>query len=441
MRAIALVPLLLALTPRGPHGSIGDRELLLPFPRALYSYMHTYVHVHVPSVGSALLVLYLPLLRFRRAAIVAAPMSKRKNSEEPSEAGEEVKASVVDVSAFLADPASPAAKAACAELTASLRKTGIVLLKDVRVSTEDSANFLDMMEDYFAQPEEKKLPDVRAELHYQVGATPSMVEIPICKTDEECQARIKQMPTEHRPLEIKGPDPKWRFFWRIGERPKEGGFEALNAEPVVPAAFPQWKQTMDRWGHLMLASVTTCAEMAAVGFGLERDAISSFMELGPHLLAPTGSDLSRHRTEGTVLAGYHNDLNLFTIHGKSRYPGLYVWLRDGTKMLVKIPDGCLLVQAGMQIERLTGGAVEAGMHEVVVLPSTVQAAELQEAAGRPAWRISSTLFAHTASAKVLRPLGDFATPTALEEFPPITAGEQVMSILQKINLAKPGSSG
>ena len=77
------------------------------------------------------------------------------------------------------------------------------------------------------------------------------------------------------------------------------------------------------------------------------------------------------------------------------------------------------------------------MHEVVVLPSTVEAAERQEAAGRPAWRISSTLFAHVASAKELRPLGQFATPDALERFPPITAGEQVVNVLQKINLAKP----
>ena len=278
----------------------------------------------------------------------------------------------------------------------------------------------------------------------QVGATPSLVEIPICKTDDECQKSIASMPDEHKPLEITGPDPKWRFFWRIGERPKEGGFEALNAEPVVPKAFPQWRETMDTWGQLMLQSVTTCAQMAAVGFGLPRDALSSLMELGPHLLAPTGSDLSTRsgwRTPGTVLAGYHNDLNLFTIHGKSRYPGLHVWLRDGTKMQVKIPDGCLLVQAGMQIERLTGGAVQAGMHEVVVLPSTVEAAERQEAAGRPAWRISSTLFAHVASAKTLEPLGQFATPEALEKFPPITAGEQVVSILKKINLAKPGASG
>jgi isopenicillin N synthase-like dioxygenase len=233
------------------------------------------------------------------------------------------------------------------------------------------------------------------------------------------------MDESDRPHPINGADPKWRFFWRIGERPASGGFEALNAEPVVPAAFPRWRETMDTWGTLMLQAVTTCAEMAAVGFGLERDAIASLMHQGPHLLAPTGSDLSTHREVGTVLAGWHNDLNLFTIHGKSRYPGLFVWLADGTKMPVKIPDGCLLVQAGMQIERLTGGAVQAGMHEVVVLPSTVAAAERQAAKQRPQWRISSTLFAHVASAQTLRPLGKFATEQSLQAFPPITAGEQV----------------
>ena len=76
------------------------------------------------------------------------------------------------------------------------------------------------------------------------------------------------------------------------------------------------------------------------------------------------------------------------------------------------------------------------MHEVVVLPSTVEAAERQEALGRPAWRISSTLFAHVASAQELRPLGPFETAEALEAFPPMSAGEQVVSVLQKINLAK-----
>ena len=40
------------------------------------------------------------------------------------------------------------------------------------------------------------------------------------------------------------------------------------------------------------------------------------------------------------------DLNLLTIHGKSKFPGLYVWLRNGRRVRVKVPDGCLLIQVG-----------------------------------------------------------------------------------------------
>ena len=89
----------------------------------------------------------------------------------------------------------------------------------------------------------------------------------------------------------------------------------------------------------------------------------------------------------------------------------------------------------MQMERLTGGAVRAGMHEVVVLPDTIAAAARREAEGRPPWRISSTLFSHVASARELRPLGAFADAASLAAYPPITAGEQVMSVLKKIKLA------
>lgn len=66
------------------------------------------------------------------------------------------------------------------------------------------------------------------------------------------------------------------------------------------------------------------------------------MKYGNHLLAPTASDLTKYDI-GTIFAGVHYDLNFLTVHGKSRYPGLFIWLRDGTKMAVKIPDGCLLL--------------------------------------------------------------------------------------------------
>eukprot|EP00882_Tetradesmus_deserticola_P029312 GHRQ01032823.1.p1 GENE.GHRQ01032823.1~~GHRQ01032823.1.p1 ORF type:complete len:134 (+),score=65.02 GHRQ01032823.1:733-1134(+) len=121
---------------------------------------------------------------------------------------------------------------------------------------------------------------------------------------------------------------------------------------------------MDDWGSKLLIAVEAVAAMAALGFGLPPDAFTSRLALGPHLLAPTGSDLQQHRQPGTVLAGYHYDLNFITIHGRSRFPGLSVWLADGRRLPVSIPPGCLLCQAGKQLEWLTGGHVRAGMHEV-----------------------------------------------------------------------------
>jgi hypothetical protein len=55
------------------------------------------------------------------------------------------------------------------------------------------------------------------------------------------------------------------------------------------------------------------------------------MKGGAHLLAPTGSDLKKNDI-GAILAGFHYDIAFLTIHGKSRYPGLYVWTRDNKKM-------------------------------------------------------------------------------------------------------------
>jgi isopenicillin N synthase-like dioxygenase len=84
----------------------------------------------------------------------------------------------------------------------------------------------------------------------------------------------------------------------------------------------------------------------------------------PCKLGPSGSDLVRYKV-GTIFAGFHYDLNFLTIHGKSRYPGLYCWLRTGEKIKVSVPENHLLLQAGKQFEYLTGGYITSGYHEVV----------------------------------------------------------------------------
>jgi len=286
-------------------------------------------------------------------------------------------------------------------------------------------------------------------LSLQVGATPEGIEEPACLRSPRKEAEVSalaSLPSTSQPHWPTGPDAKERFFWRLGPRPATTAFPELNAPPVVPAAFADvWAGVLDGWGGKMVAALDTVARAVAVGLGLPSSSFAGLLHQGPHLLAPTGSDLGSHTVPGTVLAGYHADLNLITVHGRGRLPGLFVWTRDGDRLPVAIPPGCLLLQAGLQMEHLTGGAVLAGRHEVIVTEAALAAVrEALAAGGGPAraWRVSSTVFGHAASDAVLAPLGRFADrPGAAGAYPPITAGAFVQRELEAICLKRVEGGG
>jgi isopenicillin N synthase-like dioxygenase len=338
---------------------------------------------------------------------------------------------VVDVADFLKEATSKAGVEACKRIAKTLKETSCLIIRDPRVSEKDNSSFIDLMEKYWEQPRETKMKDVHPELHFQVGATPDLTEHPRDHT-----AEIKELSPENSAHVPTGPDPKWRFFWRIGDRPKTSKFPELNAPQVIPKAFEkEWPTVMNKWGELMMQSVDTVAEMLAVGLDLPKDSFVKLLKHGPHLLAPTGSNFNEYNKVDTILAGFHYDLNFLTIHGKSRFPGLYIWLRDGTKVPVKVPDGCLLLQAGKQLEWVTGGEITAGFHEVVISKETVEAIERAKREKKPIWRVSSTLFSHVASDEMLKPFGHFDSEEARKNFPPTLAGHQVEEELKMIKLA------
>mmetsp|Transcript_9172 Transcript_9172/g.6922 ORF Transcript_9172/g.6922 Transcript_9172/m.6922 type:complete len:169 (+) Transcript_9172:71-577(+) len=165
------------------------------------------------------------------------------------------------------------------------------------------------------------------------------------------------------------------------------------------------------------------------------------MKGGNHLLAPTGSDLKRYGL-GTNFAGFHYDFNFLTIHGRSRYPGLFIWLRNWKKIKVKVPAGCLLLQAGAMFEHLTGGYVHAGFHEVMYTEDTKAAVEeAKKQKNRILWRVSSTLFSHIRPDLDLSPLPEMANKfydpaVALKKYRKMTALEKCMEELEAVNLAK-----
>ena len=340
---------------------------------------------------------------------------------------------VVDVNLYLEDPCSDAAIRECKKLAEACITYSAFAIRDDRVTEKDNQDYLNLIEDYFDQDLQDKMKDVRPEFSYQVGATPSNTEVPRCGNDDHCMEMVELMSPQNKPSSFDGPDPKWRFFWRMGTPPKITKFAQLNADPVKPAAFPQWTSQMNFWGGKMLDAVDIVAEMLAIGLGLPSDSFSYLAKNGPHLLAPTGSDLKEYANLGTVLAGFHYDLNFLTIHGKSRFPGLHIWTKSGKKLLARIPDGCLLLQAGKQLEFMTGGLILAGFHEVVVVESTLDALERQKIRNRPLWRVSSTLFYHLASDQMLEPLPKYKS-LAGDKYPSQYVGHQVQRELGLINL-------
>lgn len=165
---------------------------------------------------------------------------------------------IVDLDVFLQGPRdAPAVVAECQKAANALITYGALVLHDSRVSEADNATFLDLLEDYFAQPPRDLARDERPELGYQIGVTLENTEKPKCAVDAPCLRVIERLDPAERPLDIGAhePDPKCRFFWRMMDQPPyETRFPSLNADNITPDAphiRDRWAPTMDQWGTSM----------------------------------------------------------------------------------------------------------------------------------------------------------------------------------------------
>lgn len=165
---------------------------------------------------------------------------------------------IVDLHTFLHQPRSSAQVITeCEKAASALITYGALILRDSRVSEDDNTTFLDLLEDYFAQPADDLKKDERPELSYQIGVTLENTEKPKCAVDEPCLRVIERLDPAERPLDITAhsPDPKCRFFWRMGEHPPyTSEFPGLNASNIIPSAphiNGRWEPVMNQWGTSM----------------------------------------------------------------------------------------------------------------------------------------------------------------------------------------------
>lgn len=151
---------------------------------------------------------------------------------------------LIDITPFLTSPDSVSNIASCKEIASALHKYGALIIKDPRVKKDYNEKFLDMMEGYFstrAQKYYKKQPieDIFPQYGFQTGATPEYKEL--AKSHPEVIASTKG---KNKPItpEIPPYDAKWRYFWRIGERPD--GDRTLDPPRYIPKDVPEFEENM-----------------------------------------------------------------------------------------------------------------------------------------------------------------------------------------------------
>lgn len=108
---------------------------------------------------------------------------------------------------------------------------------------------------------------------------------------------------------------------------------------------------------------------------------------------------------------------------------------------MRIPDGCLLLQAGMQFEYLTGGEFLAGFHEVILTEEVLKVVEAKKQENKQLgfdkhklWRVSSTLFSQIRQNVILEPIGKYKNTNTSKKYPPILTRDQVAEELKAISL-------
>lgn len=122
-----------------------------------------------------------------------------------------------------------------------------------------------------------------------------------------------------------------------------------------------------------------------------------------------------------VWAGAHDDINLITALPRATAKGLQVEMPGGWVDAIP-PDGQMVINTGMMLERITNGVLAPGTHRVVGDPA------------EPGERLSVVQFCHPTPWTILSPIPTCVTPEHPLAYSSITASSALEKVLWDINL-------
>ena len=162
----------------------------------------------------------------------------------------------------------------------------------------------------------------------------------------------------------------------------------------------------------------------AEGIGCHESFFDEMVHDGPRSPARSATHRwARSATIGHVWAGAHGDINLITALPRATAPGLQVKVDDEWVDAVA-PEGQVIINTGIMLERLTNGRIPIGWHRVVAAP------------GYEGERHSVVQFCHPRPWTILSPVPSCCTPEHPQRFAAISAADALDEVLYEINLVE-----
>lgn len=216
-------------------------------------------------------------------------------------------------------------------------------------------------------------------------------------------------------------------FWHVGrELPDGHPYREFMPENLNPAEIDGWDavyrlfDALDTLGLRLLSAIARDLDLPDDFF---EDTVKDGNSILRLLHYPPQTETA---PEGSIRAAAHEDINTITLLLGAEEAGLQVKDRSGQWLDINPPEGCLVVNIGDMLQRLTNHVLPSTSHRVVN-----PAPERQRYA-----RYSMPFFLHFRPDYLIETLDNCVTPDNPDRYPePITAQDYLMERLREIRLA------
>lgn len=313
-------------------------------------------------------------------------------------------AAILDVDLLAFERGDAGAQAAVVDgLMRSLGTGFVVCRSDLPLDLLDEAYGL--LARFFALPLEEKQRFHRPEACGQTGYTGLLVET----AAGAAAADWKEMLNWALPLPA--------------DHPLRRRFPLIYPEQLLPeTAVPGITRVLETFHTAVAELQRRVLRVVATGLGVHVDFFDSLVREGPTLTrAIRYPPMQTAPSTAHEWAAAHADINLITALPRATAPGLQVQV-DGQWVDAMAPDGHVILNSGLMLERLSNGRIPSGWHRVVA-PE-----------GCNGERLSVVQFCHPTPTTLLVPLSSCITAEHPQRHGALMAADALEDVLYQIKL-------